>query len=326
MSNTPSFVTIGEAMTMFVANTPGELSQVTSFSRSLAGAEVNVAIGMARLGFHSTYVTKVGNDSFGDFIKQSAQHEKIQANYILESTTNNTGFMLKSNVTDGSDPKVEYYRRNSAASTLNTDDIDSELFHPQPHLHLTGVSVAVSETLRGAAKKALKLAKAQGCRVSFDTNLRPALWPDQATMIKEINDFAFASDIVLPGIEEGKILAGSDQPEAIADFYLRHGSQAVVVKLGSQGAYYKTNKGEFGTVAGFPVDTVVDTVGAGDSFAVGVISALLDGQDIAQAARRGNLLGSLTVQVRGDSEGLPTRDVLNQLEKVNKHEAQSTAL
>ncbi len=315
MANTPSFVTIGEAMTMFVANTPGELSQVTSFSRSLAGAEVNVAIGMARLGFHSTYVTKVGNDSFGDFIKQSVQHEKIQTNYILESTTNATGFMLKSNVTDGSDPKVEYYRRNSAASTLNVDDIDSKLFLQQPHLHLTGVSVAVSASLRHAAKQALKLAKEQGCRVSFDTNLRPALWPDQATMIKEINDFAFASDIVLPGIEEGKILAGSDQPEEIADFYLRHGSQAVVVKLGSKGAYFKTQSGESGTVEGFPVAKVIDTVGAGDSFAVGVISALLEGKDVAHAARRGNLLGSLTVQVRGDSEGLPTRDVLTSLEK-----------
>lgn len=317
MSNIPSFVTIGEAMAMFVADTPGELSQVISFSRSLAGAEVNVAIGMARMGFHSTYITKVGNDSFGEFIKESIQHEKIQTNHILESTTNATGFMLKSNVTDGSDPKVEYYRRNSAASTLSTEDIDSSLFHQQPHLHLTGVSVAVSESLRDAAKQALNLAKEQGCRVSFDTNLRPALWPDQATMIKEINNFAFASDIVLPGIEEGKILAGSDQPEEIADFYLHHGSQAVVVKLGSKGAYYKTRTGESGTVAGFPVDKVVDTVGAGDSFAVGVISALLDGQTMAQAARRGNLLGSLTVQVRGDSEGLPTRDVLSELEKAD---------
>ncbi|BFM50679.1 sugar kinase [Marinomonas sp. THO17] len=317
----PNFVTIGEAMTMFVADTPGDLSQVMSFSRSLAGAEVNVAIGMARLGFDSTYITKVGKDSFGDFIKQSVLKENIQTNQILESTTNATGFMLKSNVTDGSDPKVEYYRGNSAASTLNADDIDGRLFQQQPHLHLTGVSVAVSESLRNAAKQALKLAKEQACRVSFDTNLRPALWPDQATMIREINDFAFASDIVLPGIEEGKILTGSDQPEAIADFYLQSGSQAVVVKLGSKGAYFKTGSGESGTVAGFPVNKVVDTVGAGDSFAVGVISALLDGLDMTQAARRGNLLGSLTVQVRGDSEGLPTRNQLNRLEKVDCYEA-----
>ncbi|MGB5997955.1 MAG: PfkB family carbohydrate kinase, partial [Marinomonas sp.] len=77
--------------------------------------------------------------------------------------------------------------------------------------------------------------------------------------------------------------------------------------------YYKTATGESATVAGYPVKEVIDTVGAGDSFAVGVISALLDGESTEQATRRGNLFGSLAVQVRGDSEGLPTRAQLNEL-------------
>lgn len=312
---THSFVTLGEAMAMFVANTPGQLADIEEFHRSLAGAEVNVAIGMARLGFEASYISKVGKDSFGQFIRQAISKENIRTDWISESTNHATGFMLKSNVTDGSDPKVEYFRKNSAASTLSTTDIDENLFKTGTHLHLTGISIAVSSTMREATRHALNLAKKQGCSVSFDTNLRPSLWPDQATMVATINEFAFASDIVLPGIEEGKILAGSDQPEVIADFYLQHGVKTVIVKLGSKGAYFKTSNGESGTVAGFPVSKVVDTVGAGDSFAVGVISALLEGKTMEQAARRGNLLGSLTVQVRGDSEGLPTRAILRQLEQ-----------
>uniref|UniRef100_A6W1M9 PfkB domain protein n=1 Tax=Marinomonas sp. (strain MWYL1) TaxID=400668 RepID=A6W1M9_MARMS len=312
---THSFVTIGEAMAMFVAKMPGQLADIEEFHRSLAGAEVNVAIGMARLGFEASYISKVGKDSFGQFIRQAISKENIRTDWISESANHATGFMLKSNVTDGSDPKVEYFRRNSAASTLSPTDIDNTLLKAGTHLHLTGVAAAVSVPMRDAAKHALELAKKQGCSVSFDTNLRPTLWPDQATMVATINEFAFASDIVLPGIEEGKILANSDQPEVIADFYLQRGVKTVIVKLGSKGAYFKTHNGEFGTVAGFPVAKVVDTVGAGDSFAVGVISALLDGKTIEQAARRGNLLGSLTVQVRGDSEGLPTRAHLNDLEK-----------
>ena len=312
---THSFVTIGEAMAMFVAKMPGQLADIEEFHRSLAGAEVNVAIGMARLGFEASYISKVGQDSFGQFIRQAISKENIRTDWISESANHATGFMLKSNVTDGSDPKVEYFRRNSAASTLSPTDIDNSLLKAGTHLHLTGVAAAVSVPMRDAAKHALELAKKQGCSVSFDTNLRPTLWPDQATMVATINEFAFASDIVLPGIEEGKILANSDQPEVIADFYLQRGVKTVIVKLGSKGAYFKTHNGESGTVAGFPVAKVVDTVGAGDSFAVGVISALLDGKTIEQAARRGNLLGSLTVQVRGDSEGLPTRAHLNDLEK-----------
>ena len=312
---THSFATLGEAMAMFVAKTPGQLADIEEFHRSLAGAEVNVAIGMARLGFEACYISKVGKDSFGQFIRQAISKENIRTDWISESANHATGFMLKSNVTDGSDPKVEYFRKNSAASTLSTTDIDENLFKAGTHLHLTGISIAVSSTMREATKHALNLAKKQGCSVSFDTNLRPTLWPDQATMVATINEFAFASDIVLPGIEEGKILAGSDQPEMIADFYLQHGVKTVIVKLGSKGAYFKTSSGESGTVAGFPVTKVVDTVGAGDSFAVGVISALLEGKTMEQSARRGNLLGSLTVQVRGDSEGLPTRAALNQLEQ-----------
>lgn len=309
-----SFVTLGEAMTMFVANAPGPLASVHEFSRFLAGAEVNVAIGMARLGFSVSYISKVGKDSFGRFVRQAISQEHICTDWISESSNHSTGFMLKSNVDDGGDPIVEYFRKNSSASTLSVADIDDTLFKAGAHLHLTGVSIAISAHMRHAAKHALKLAKAQGCTVSFDTNLRPLLWSDQETMVSTINEFAFASDIVMPGIEEGEILTGSRKPESIADFYLQRGVNAVVVKLGSEGAFFKTSDGGFDTVIGFFVENVIDTVGAGDSFAVGVISALLEGKTMEQAVRRGNLLGSLTVQVRGDSEGLPTREYLNVLE------------
>ncbi|GAB3479897.1 sugar kinase [Marinomonas epiphytica] len=309
-----TFVTLGEAMAMFVAEHPGKLSEVDKFGRSLAGAEVNVAIGMSRLGFEANYISKVGQDSLGEFVRQAIGQENIGTERISETDQHATGFMLKSNVTDGSDPLVDYFRRNSAASTLDVKDIDPSLFTPNTHVHLTGVAAAISDSVRSAIKQAIKLAKENGCSLSFDTNLRPSLWPNKGTMISTINEFAFASDIVLPGIEEGLILMGSEEPEAIADFYLSNGAKAVIVKLGSEGAYYKTAQGESGVVAGFPVEQVVDTVGAGDSFAVGVISALLDGKTMEQAAKRGNLLGSMTVQVRGDSEALPSREALTALE------------
>ncbi len=309
-----SFVTLGEAMGLFVAKTPGNLADVEEFSRFLAGAEVNVAIGMARLGFESNYVSKVGKDCLGEFIRKAIAKENILTNSISETSEAPTGFMMKNTQTDGSDPKVEYFRRNSAASTLNANDIDASLFKAGTHLHLTGVAAAVSSSMRAAIQQALTFAKAQGCSVTFDTNLRPTLWDSKEEMIKTINELAFASDIVLPGVEEGKILVGTEDPEEIADFYLKNGAKTVIVKLGAEGAYYKTAEGESGTVAGFKVEKVVDTVGAGDSFATGVISALLDGKTVAEAAKRGNLFGSRAVQVRGDSEGLPTRAVLTELE------------
>jgi len=152
-----------------------------------------------------------------------------------------------------------------------------------------------------------------GRSVSFDPNLRPSLWSSQTTMIREINHLAGLAHWVMPGMAEGELLTGFETPADIAQFYLDLGVEAVVIKLGAKGAYYRTQLGE-AFVAGVPVANVVDTVGAGDGFAVGVISALLENLDFAQATARGNWIGSQAVQSRGDMEGLPTREALQTAE------------
>ena len=314
--NTPynkKFITIGEPMAMFTANEAGDLAHANSFTKRLAGAEMNVAIGMARLGYSSAYLTKLGLDSFGRYIEQALNQEGIDTSYFTYSSERPTAFQLKSRELNGDDPVVEYYRKHSAASTLCAEDYPEAVFAQQSHLHLTGVACAVSPTLRGLCHKALDTARAYGNSVSFDTNLRPSLWSSNHEMVEEINALAFKADIVLPGVSEGMILTGTDQPEAIADFYLSHGVQLVVVKLGSDGAFYKAAAGESGYVAGHSVKKVIDTVGAGDSFAVGVISAWLESLHLRQSVARGCLFGALAVQVLGDSEGLPTRTQLNEL-------------
>ena len=88
--------------------------------------------------------------------------------------------------------------------------------------------------------------------------------------------------------------------------------KAVVIKLGADGAWFKSADGEQATVPACRVENVVDTVGAGDGFAVGVISALLEGLPLYRAVERGNKIGSLAVQAVGDSEGLPTRAALGE--------------
>nr|WP_086939520.1 sugar kinase [Thaumasiovibrio occultus] len=307
------FITIGEPMAMFTANEAGDLAHANTFTKRLAGAEMNVAIGMARLGYASTYITKLGQDSFGRYVEASLQAEGIDTSLFTYSSERPTAFQLKSRELHGDDPVVEYFRKNSAASTMAADDYDASVFAQPHHLHLTGVASAVSPSIRGLCHKALDNAKAHGNSVSFDPNLRPTLWASEEEMVREINAIAFKADIVLPGVSEGKILTGSDQPEQIADFYLSQGVAIVVVKLGGEGAYYKTAEGEAGYVAASPVEKVIDTVGAGDSFAVGVVSAWLEALPLAQCVARGCLLGALAVQVLGDSEGLPTRAALNAL-------------
>lgn len=302
-------VTFGEPMAMFYANEVGPLHEVTSFSKALAGAESNVATGLSRLGHKTGYVTKLGEDNFGQFIVGALTNEQIDTDSISFTKEFPTGMLIKSKVLTG-DPKVEYFRKNSAASKLSLADFDEAYFASAGHLHVTSISSALSTTCHEFSIHAMEFMKQRGKTVSLDPNLRPTLWPDKETMVNTINDLATRCDWFLPGLSEGRTLTGLDTPEEISGFYLERGVSLVVIKLGPEGAYYKTAAGEEGYVAGFKVETVVDTVGAGDGFAVGVISAMLEKLSVAEAVKRGNAIGALAVMSPGDMDGLPVRDGL----------------
>ncbi|MFC4802243.1 sugar kinase [Neobacillus sp. GCM10023253] len=307
-------ITFGEAMAMFMAAEPGPLHTISQFKRELAGAETNVAIGLARLGLKSGWVSKVGNDAFGKFIIDRLGNENVDIKSVLLDDFYPTGFQLKSKVTEG-DPEVQYFRKGSAASHLGVDDFNGDYFSKAKHLHMTGIPLALSLETRNFARHALSFLKNNGKTVSFDPNLRPSLWLSQEEMVRVINEAAIGADYVFPGIAEGEILTGYRKPSDIASFYLEKGVELVVIKLGEDGAYYKTAVEE-GIVQGFKVEKVVDTVGAGDGFAVGVISGLLEGLSIRDAVVRGNAIGSLAVQAPGDNDGYPTKvELLNYIEK-----------
>ncbi|GLU34579.1 sugar kinase [Trinickia caryophylli] len=307
-------LTYGEAMALFVADEPGPLSQVGRFTKRIAGADLNVAIGLARLRFNVGWMSRVGDDSFGRYVLDTLAKEGIDAQHVNIDKRYPTGFQLKAKQDDGRDPGIEYFRKGSAASHLSTEDYAADYALAARHLHLTGVAPAISLSSRELAFHLAREMRAAGKTISFDPNLRPTLWPSREEMVTTLNSLAALAHWVLPGLEEGAVLTGFEAPEDIAAYYLDAGARGVVVKLGARGAYYRTAQST-GYVAAQPVAKVVDTVGAGDGFAVGVISALLEGRDLSDAVARGNRIGALAVQVIGDSEGFPTRDELDRIER-----------
>jgi sugar/nucleoside kinase (ribokinase family) len=310
MDHALDVITFGEAMLLLVADQPGPLEQATAFHKRTAGAETNVAIGLARLGFKVGWASRLGTDSMGRYLLAALSSEGIDCSHVVCDASQRTGIQFKERVVDGRDPWVESHRKGSAASHMGVADIDEAWLLSARHLHATGVFAGVSASTLPAAVKSMDLMRAAGRTVSFDPNLRPGLWASAEHMRASINDLATRADWVLPGLEEGRLLTHASRPEDIARYYRERGAQRVVVKLGSDGAYFDDAAG-CGYVTGFPVAQVVDTVGAGDGFAVGVVSALLDGLGLSEAVRRGAWIGARAVQVLGDSEGLPTRTELN---------------
>lgn len=307
--------TFGEAMTMFVADDLGPLEAVQHFHKRTAGAETNVAIGLARLGLRVGWASRLGDDSMGRFLLEAMQHEGIDCSQVMLQRGERTGFQFKARAAEGEDPLVEYHRSGSAASRMTADDLDDAWLLRARHLHVTGIFPALSAGCLALTQRAIARMREHGRSLSFDPNLRPSLWPSAQHMRDTLNALAVQCDTVLPGIQEGLLLTGERDPAAIARHYRERGVARVVVKLGPDGAYYDDRDAGCGHVPAAPVARVVDTVGAGDGFAVGVISALLEGLGIAAAARRGAWIGARAVQVLGDTEGLPTRDQLLEIER-----------
>lgn len=308
MSGPLDAVTFGEAMAMFMACEPGPLHAVTTFERGLAGAETNVAVGLARLGHRSGWIGRLGADPFGIYALETLRAEGVDTRAASVDETAPTGFQLKG-LALGGDPEVRYFRAGSAGSRLASTEDTDEAIASARHLHLTGIPLALSASTRAFALRALEIARAHGATVSFDPNIRPSLWTSEAELIDTTNAIAARADWVLPGRSEGRLLTGRDSADGIADFYLGLGASRVAVKDGAAGASLHT-AGHRWDHAGFRV-SVIDTVGAGDGFAAGLISAYLDGLDDASALERASAVGALATTHRGDRDGLPTRAQLS---------------
>lgn len=305
-------VTVGEPMALFVANEEGDLDQVKSFTKYIAGAEINVAVGVTRLEHSIEYVTQLGQDPFGKYIARFLEDEGIGTSYSKFYEGAPTGFQLKSKNTEN-DPEVFYFRKNSAASKIPYSLSEEISLEDVDVLHVSGVFLAVNEETYRFVQNLVKRAKAQGITIVFDPNLRPVLWGSTEKMVKGINDMAFQADYVLPGLGEGEILTGSSNPDEIADFYLAKGVKGVIIKDGAQGCYaYQTQAGKRQKTAakGFKLDKLVDTVGAGDGFAVGIVTGLIEGISLEDTLKRANAIGAIQVSHISDNEGLPTRQEL----------------
>ncbi|MCL6517587.1 sugar kinase [Alicyclobacillus sp.] len=297
-------ITFGETMVNFAPGTAGPIETVHTFEKRIAGSETNVSVGLARLGHRVAWVSRLGDDGFGRFVYKTVRGEGVDVSGVIFDPDAPTGLYFKEYL-GGGRTQVHYYRRGSAASRLRPGDVDLDRFPQARFLFASGITPALSESCRQTAERAIESAAGRGMTVVFDPNMRRKLWSeDEARPI--LRRLAAASHLVLPGIDEGEILTGSTDAERIAAELLQGRTQAVVVKLGPEGAYYRTVDGQSGYVAGFRVDQV-DEIGAGDAFAAGLMSGLLDDLPLPEAVRRACAMGALAVTGIGDYESLPYR-------------------
>ncbi|MDK2902546.1 MAG: 2-dehydro-3-deoxygluconokinase [Clostridiales bacterium] len=306
----PELVTLGETMAVFNPASSGPLQYIVDFKRLIGGAESNVAIGVSRLGHSAGWISRLGDDPFGRFINNFIRGEGVDTSRVVFDEMHPTGVYFKE-IKAGGDVTVYYYRKGSAASTMSPADLDEDYIKNARILHVSGITPALSDNCRETVFKAMEIAKVSGVTISFDPNIRLKLWSGRqaAEVLKEMARYA---DIVLPGIDEGEIIFGSRDPKTIAEEFLKLGASTVAVKLGKEGAMAATRDEEIMSPA-FDAGPVIDTVGAGDAFASGFLTGILEGMPLEQAVGLANTCGGFATTIVGDVEGLPSRKEIEAL-------------
>jgi 2-dehydro-3-deoxygluconokinase len=300
-AKTFDLVALGETMALFVTEPPSPLRQAHTFVRSVAGAESNVAIGVARLGLRTAWCGRVGGDALGLAILDRLRGEGVDISRAIVDEDGWTGVLVRDRHHEQR-INVAYARGGSAGSRLSPGDVDVDWIESARVLHVTGITPALSVTAAAAVERALELASVASVQVSFDANLRRRLWTDEEAA-RVLRSLVPSAHILFATEEELAVLSGHTDVQRGAEWALGSGVGTVVIKRGAKGAI-AFDPGRTVEAEGHRV-SAVDPIGAGDAFVAGYLAAALVGESQSACLEQGCRTGAAAVQVPGDIEGLP---------------------
>jgi 2-dehydro-3-deoxygluconokinase len=289
-------VSMGEAMVEFNQTTPGQPNYLQGFG----GDTSNAIIAAARAGARCSYVTAVGNDSFGHDLLDLWRINNVNIAQAAIDTVAPTGIYFVTHGATGHE--FSYRRAGSAASVMNLNNVQREAIVSTKILHLSGISLAISPHAHSQCLEAIRIAKTAGAQFSFDSNLRLKLWSLEAARVAMLPIIA-QSDIFLPSLDDVVALSGLQDPQDIVQWSHNLGACTVVLKLGTDGVLVSHQ----GRCIQIPAHIVkaLDATGAGDCFAGNLLARLCAGDSMHQAARYANAAAALAVQGFGAVAPLP---------------------
>lgn len=291
---TPDILCLGEPMLEFNLQPDG------MYLPGHGGDTSNCAIAAARQGASSGCLTHVGKDTFGDSFMALWVSEGVSTANVQQASGAHTGIYFVTHGEEGHE--FSYFRAGSACSLMTPADLPKESLRSIKILHASGISQGISESAADTVFAAMEIVRDAGGLVSYDTNLRPKLWP-LARARAIIHGAVAQCDIALPGLDDAEILTGLSDPEAIVQFYLGLGAKIVALTLGPKGTLVGTES-ETQLIPGHKVEAV-DATGAGDTFDGAFLSQIVNGSDPFSAAAYANAAAALSTQGFGAVAPMP---------------------
>lgn len=299
----PDLITFGETCAVFVARDIGRMRYCRDFTIRPGGAEATVAVGARKLGIESAWISALGEDEMGHYLRGIVAGEQVDVSRVTMVPGKPTAVFLRERL-PGGQAKHFYYRRGSAFSDYTPDMLDEDFIASARILHLTGINPALSKSCDASAWRAIEIARAAGTKISFDPNVRLALWGrDEARATLE--RYMAAADIVLPGLEDMRMLYGDISAEDALRRLKELGCKDIALKI-SDGDVIISEKGSETVVPVQPIADPVDLMGAGDAFAAGCLTGILEGWDLCRSAALGVTVAGLAIQMPGNIEAMPT--------------------
>ena len=297
----PDLYTFGEAMALFLASDTDSVLTARTYTRSTAGAEGNVAVGVTRLGLSAHFFTLMGNDQLGSAVLADFAAEGVDVSGVKRVDSFSSAMIRNPGTT--APVEASYLRKGAAASLMTPADLDQQVIAQSRWLHATGITCAISTNAAETVSAGLESARKNGIKKSFDLNIRRKLWSEQEARAV-LEPIARDVDLLIGGEDEYCAIFGtSDGQEALRIAASRNNSVAIMTKGPEQLTYAV---GGALTTIHPPQVKSVDPVGSGDAFTSGVISGLLAGLTVSDAIAQGTISGARVASQFGDWAGLPS--------------------
>jgi 2-dehydro-3-deoxygluconokinase len=315
-------ITFGEAMVRLSPPNFRRLEQAHSLDIQVGGAELNTAVGLSRLGRSTAWVSRLTRNPLGRLIANRAREAGVSTDHVVWTDDDRVGVYF---LEFGAAPRassVLYDRKGAAIANIRPDEVDwPRLFAGVRWFHVTGITPALGQTAAETTRAALEAARAAGVRTSIDLNYRVKLW-SQAEAGRWMTAFMPLCDVLISteeDIERVFAIKGKDYEDAAAQVARRFPLQAVAITLRDNPLVWKNawtamayQEGKVLRTRTYEVE-IVDRLGAGDSFAAGLIHGLLDG-DLQKGLDYGVAASALKHSIPGDFAWI-TRDEVEALLK-----------
>jgi len=294
-------LTFGE--TMLRLSPPGRerLTEARAFEVWVGGSESNVAAALCVFGVSVTWVSRLPDHPLGRRVAEELRRRGVDVSQVVwTAETDRVGTFYAEPGASPRAAQVVYDRANSAAAALRSADLPDALFATHKHLHVSGITPALSPSCADAMTDAIRRAKAHGLTVSLDINYRAKLWSPEAAAAA-LSPLLSQTEVLICSRDDAARLFGltGGDAERARGLWERASHPTVVLTTGGDGAI-GCGDGTCVTVPAFPVETTVERIGSGDAFAAGFLAGFLAKKSLEESLRMGVAAGALKRTIAGD--------------------------